>query len=640
MREMVIDLRRLLRQKPENPSPAPPRESTGRKASLTAVLSIIATAAIVLATAPYLRKNAPAGAPETRLEIDTPATNDPRSFALSPDGRWLAYVASGDGQSRLWVRRLDSTTAEPLTVTEGGAAYPFWSPDSRSIGFFSGAKLKRIDVGGGSPQTLTDAPSGRGGTWNAEGVILFNPSPSSPLFRVQASGGNAEERIRRAAAVTKLEWSGSHRFPQFLPDGHRFLFYAEGAPDTPGPHSLSATGNGSICLGSLDSGDWKCLTPADTAGLYMPPGWLLWVSGGKLVAGRLDVERRELSGNEEPVTVADSVFFDTSHARLFSVSTTGLVAYRQGAPKLQLNWFDRAGKALGALATPAGNDAWDHSSPRISPDGRRVAVSRRIQDSIDIWLLDGAHANRFTFTGGYGSIWSPDGSQIAFGVSVLSMWQAPQNGKWGFNLKPTDGTRSETQLLDLPLQTSAQLNDWSADGRYLLYQRQDRLGAFNLWVMPLQGDRKPWIFRQTKFDEKFARFSPNGRWVAYESNASGRAEIYVRAFAESAAESARTGEWQVSLAGGLFPAWSHDGKELYWIAPNGQMMAATIATTGTTLQPGAPVALFQTRISGGGLDVNTGGAQFDVAPDGRFLINTVVDNAASPVTLLQNWKSK
>lgn len=586
----------------------------------------VASAAIlvaVLAVVYFRGTPAPEG-PETRSEIDTPTTNDPRSFALSPDGRQLAYVATADGQSRLWVRQMASTKAQPLAVTEGGAAYPFWSPDSRSIGFFSGGKLNRIEATGGSPQTLAEAKSGRGGTWNADGVILFSPTPASPLFRVPASGGEA-------IAATKLpDWSGSHRFAQFLPDGGHFLFYAEGTPEHPGQV------DGALYLGSLNSKDLKRLTDANSSGLYLPPGWMLSVHAGTLVAQRLNIEKGELSGL--PVAVAESVFFDTSHARMFSVSATGLVAYRRGAPMTQLSWFDRSGKALGTLSKPAEHDGGVLSHPSISPDGRRVAVSREVQEGSDIWLLDETHAIRVTFGGGENGnpVWSPDGSKIGF--------RGNRNEKGRFYVKPSDGTGRETPVVDLELQDNA-LNDWSPDGRFLLYQNQNANSAtgYDLVAIPLDKERKPWAFLQTKFDEKQGRFSPDGRWVAYQSNESGRPEVYIRPFADPASgvrADTSSPQWQVSVGGGLFPAWRHDGKELYWVGPDSRMMAATITVTGKTLQPSKPVALFQARIYGGGLDVNTGGRQFDVAADGRFLINTALDSAATPITLLQNWKQK
>jgi DNA-binding winged helix-turn-helix (wHTH) protein/Tol biopolymer transport system component len=566
--------------------------------------------------------------PETRSEIDTPATSDPRSFALSPDGRQLAYVATADGQSRLWVRQLASTKAQPLAVTEGGAAYPFWSPDSRSIGYFSAGKLRRIDASGGSAQLVADAKSARGGTWNADGVILFAPTSSGPLFRVPATGGEA-------VAVTKLgDVQGSHRFPAFLPDGKHFLFYDEGRP---GFLPQQPDGMLSICLGSLGtapgSGEIKVLTKANSAGLYMPPGWLLWVRAGILVAKRLDMARGELSG--DTITVADPVLADASHARLFSVSESGLVTYRSGVPATQIRWFDRTGKALGTFAEPP-SDGYSPGVGRLSPNGQRAAISRSVRGQYDYWLIDETHANRFTFNfPAFGDdAWSPDGREVA----IDGVEKGPVARIYRFYTKAADGSHDAVPIGD-PLQNVMSLDDWSPDGNFFLYQTINPITGRDLWTVPFGGDHKPRVFLQTKFDEKLGRFSPDSRWVAYSSNVSGRSEIYVRAFT-GAADASPGSVWQVSVDGGLFAAWRRDGKELYWVGPGGRMMAAPIIVMGTTLESAPPIELFQAPIFNGGLDVNTGGRQFDVGPDGRFLINTVKEGSAQAITLLQNWRPK
>jgi Tol biopolymer transport system component len=560
----------------------------------------------------YFRE-APNAAPEMRTEINTPSTTDLGSFALSPDGRQITFVASEDGTARLWLRRLDATSAQPLAGTEG-ASHPFWSPDSRSVGFFADNKLKRIDIGGGSPQTLADTEN-RGGTWSSDGTILFARTSNSSLFRIPASGGSP-------AAVTKLDKQSSHRFPQFLPGGRQFLFYAQGTPETSG-----------IYLGSLDSPGTKRLAAADTAGAYFseqaastartrsPDGWLLFIRAGTLLAQRLDLGRGELTG--DPVTVADPVTFDGAfNVGAFSVSATGLVAYRSGgAGQRQLLWFDRSGKTVGTLGA---SDANNLSSPRLSPDGRRAAVFRTVQGNADIWLLDSTRSTRFTFDPSRDlfPIWSPDGSRIVF--------DSNRKGHRDLYVKPSDGSGSEELLLESPQDKTA--NDWSRDGRFLLYQSNDpQTAAYDLWVLPMEGDRKSFVFLKTNFDERRGRFSPDGRWVAYMSNESGRYEVYVRPFFQGGL-SAKTeggpvpvsgnapgasggGQWQVSTSGGIGPRWRADGKELYYIAPDAKLMAVSITASGATIAPGTPVALFQTRIYGGGTDV-TVGAKYDVSGDG------------------------
>ncbi len=424
-------------------------------------------------------------------------------------------------------------------------------------------------------------------------------------------------------AVTQLDRQNSHRFPFFLPDGRQFLFLAQGTPETAG-----------IYLGSLDSAETQRLTAADTAGVYLSlgdggmAGWLLWVRAGTLVAQRLDLEGKALTG--DPVTLADPVAFDAGFGSVaVSVSASGLVAYRAGgANRRQLAWFDRSGKALGTMGAPDENGL---IAPSVSPDGRRVAVFRTVQGNTDIWLLDGTRTSRFTFDAARETfpIWSPDGSRIAF--------ESNRKGHRDLYQKPSSGAGAEELLVESPQDKIA--IDWSADGRFILYFSFDPQTGRDLWVLPMEGDRKPWVFLKTTFNERQGQFSADGHWVAYTSNESGRDEIYIQPFAAPAASGAAAspaaGQWQVSTAGGVFPRWRSDGKELYYIGPSGEMMAAPITATGTTLEPGAPVALFPTRILGGGVD-NGQGRQYDVTRDGRFLINTVLDDASS-ITLIQNW---
>ncbi len=584
-----------------------------RRLRIPWLAAALAAAAAAVFAILYFRSAPSPDAPEMRVEINTPTTTDSISFALSPDGKQLVFVASVDGAPRLWLRSLDTGAAVPLAGTEG-AAYPFWSPDSRSVGFFADAKVRLIDIGGREVHTLTDVAAARGGSWNADGVILFSSRcPVCPLFRIAASGGEA-------IALMKLAGQSNQRFPQFLPGGRQFLFYdALGTPETRG-----------IYLGSLDPVEVKRLTASDSAGAYIPPGWVLWLRAGTLTAQRLDLDRKELTG--DPVPVADSVAFDAATSVAgFSVSQTGLVAYRKGAPsRRQLHWFDRSGKALGLLGTA---DESGPSGPRVSPDGRRVTEYRTVQGNTDIWILDAARTSRFTFdtSSQRFPLWSPDGSRILFDSTA----KGPRN----LYLKPASGAGGEELLVESPRDKVA--TDWSVDGRFILYHSNDPQTSQDLWVVPLEGDRQPWVFLKTDFSERQGHFSPDGRWVAYMSDESGRPEIYVRPFTGPGVAGAADrggGQWQASTGGGIFPKWRPDGKELYYIAPDGKLMAVSITVNGQTLEPGPPVALFATRIVGGGTD-NNQGRQYDVSRDGRFLINTVLDDAApSPITLLLNWK--
>jgi dipeptidyl aminopeptidase/acylaminoacyl peptidase len=368
------------------------------------------------------------------------------------------------------------------------------------------------------------------------------------------------------------------------------------------------------------------LTAAEANGLYVPSGWLMWTRASALVAQRLNLQRRELEGNTE--TVANPVGFDGINLEgAFSVSATGLVAYRASASRaFQLRWIDQTGKQL-TVASPDRDSSF--ANPHISPDGRRIAVQRGAFGSADLWLLEGARLSRFTFdsAGDNDPVWSPDGRRVVF--------DSNRKGKRDLYIKSIDAGQEEL-ILESPHDKIA--TDWSRDGRFVLYHTNE--SDWDLWVLPLEGDRRPREFLKTEFSERWAQFSPDGRWIAYTSNETGRYEIYIRPFVQGAATGpaeVRPGrQWQVSTAGGIFPAWRHDSKAIYYIGPNGQMMSASINTAGAELEPGTPVVMFQSRIVGAGLD--RGPRHYDVAPDGRFLINTVVDDPVAPITLLLNWK--
>jgi Tol biopolymer transport system component len=254
-----------------------------------------------------------------------------------------------------------------------------------------------------------------------------------------------------------------------------------------------------------------------------------------------------------------------------------------------------------------------------------------VHDQNDVWLVDETNAFRFSFGGAGAPVWSPDSRQLVYSHGVE------------LHTKPADSSKDE-ELVPMPVSWQGLvLEDWSPDGRFLVYHEISRQTGYDLWIVPMEGDRKPLPFLQTKFDEKYARFSPDGHWLAYVSTETGRAEVWLRAFVEPQAAGIPVSPgavFQLSTVGGLSPVWRRDSKELYWVGPDSRIMAASITMNGKTLEPGMPVALFQAPIFGGGLDVNTVGTEFDVAPDGRFLIDTVKDGSATAITLLQNWKPK
>jgi eukaryotic-like serine/threonine-protein kinase len=581
---------------------------------LWAVWALLSTVAAV-ALAAWMFGNRPEP-PRVFLSSILPPENVQFAFgsgamALSPDGSRVAFPGSlADGKRMLFVRPLAAISAQPLAGTEG-AAWPFWSPDSRFLGFFASGKLKKIEASGGPPETITDAQSGRGGSWNREGVIVFAATHRSSLARVSAAGGTP-------APMTELDASRgetTHRLPFFLPDGRHFLYLALGP-------AAGATGN-ALWIGSLDSKKGELLLRVDSSAAFAPSsagasrGHLLFLREETLMAQPFDAKKRRLTGEAFPV--AEHVSQGQSNNAIFSVSENGLLAYQAGGSLelSQLTWFDRNGKELEALGAPA-----SYNRPRLSHDGLRVAVE--ITDpqtrAADIWVSDLTRRTqtRFTFDSADDSIpiWSPDDSRIAF----MSGRKGPGDLYW----KAADGTGAKELLLATGDAKPA--SDWSADGRFIAFTSfaiQANRGS--LWGLSLP-DRKPTLFLQAAFSVSNGQFSPDGRWMAYQSEESGRTEIYVMSLPGPG------GKWQVSTAGGRLAAWSRNGKEIFYLAPDGKLMSVDVKTT-PTFQAGIPKALFSVRIK------STGGRHYDVSADGqKFLINVPArQETAPPVTLVQNW---
>ncbi len=599
-------------------APATTASSRGRlpwMAALAVAAALIAVMAVP--TLRYLRQAPPPAPPEVRVDITTPAADRPSEFAISPDGRQIVFAAADGRVSRLWLRSLATAAAEALPDTEG-ARSPFWSPDSRSLGFFIAGELKRLDLGDQTAQSLARAVDNGGGTWGSDGVIVYAPNTTGVLMRVLASGGAS------AAVTTLVSAQVAHRFPSFLPDGRRFVFYASSPEDS----------SAGIYLGALDgSAPIRLVSTLVTALTYLPAqastegatttGWVLWVRAAALVAQRLDLDAAALVG--EPVTIANGLHVDTL-ARSGVAAIPGLLAYRPEAQRqAQLTWMERSGAARGTLGDP--DDSL--TNPRISPDGRRVVVSRTAQGNQDLWLLDGVRASRFTFDAAFERwpVWSPDGARMAFGSRGAGTFDLQQKDTSGAGNVQVVVASDETKLP----------TGWSADGRFLLYQRTDPKTQSDLWVTTMTGPHASSVILETPFIERSGVFSPDGQWIAYQSNESGRNEVYVRTFLPPGATAAGpVGQWQVSTAGGIMPAWRADGKELYYLNPEGAMMAAPVTVRASSLDPGTPVVLFPTRIVGGGVDAQQG-RQYDVAPDRRFLINSLLDGADAPIRLILNW---
>ena len=522
-------------------------------------------------------------------------------LAVSPDGRQIAFVASQQAVNVLWVRPIGTLLARPLAGTEG-ATYPFWSGDSRFIGFFAGGKLRKVQASGGPSVTLSDAASGRGGAWNTDNAIVFAPMSSGPLYRTTSAGGVA-------VALTELgQGATTHRWPVFLPDGVHFLFYAGNPP-----------GVADIRVGSLSDSTSSSIGLASESGPGFSAGHVLFLRAGSLMAQAFDPASRRTKG--DPFPVAEQLSSDAATFASFSASPDGLLAYATGSarPSARLTWFDRAGKILGVAGDPG-----EYFNVSLSPDERRVAVSLQTGSPAnrDVWLIDLARAgtpSRFTFdaSGDGLPIWSPHADQIAFASS--------RSGTWNVYLKVAGGGGQEALAFQASV-TSFPM-DWSMDGRFVAVSQQSAATGMDLSVMPLSGDKKLQPFLQTPFNEDDPAFSPDGRWVAYASNETGRTEVYVRPFPAAA------GQYMVSRNGGSQPRWRHDGRELFFLAPDGTMMAA-----------GIPVAKdFEARVAEPlfptGVAFTGNRRQYDVAKDGKRFLVIVPERrtSPSPITVLVNW---
>jgi len=591
------------------------------RAMFWVVAALLAAIAIALVLAVVHFREAPPEQRVVKLTLLPPEKTTFGTIAVSPDGRRVAFTTrDASGKTQLWVRPLEALAAQPLAGTEG-AYFPFWSPDSRGIGFFAEGKLKKIEASGGPPQTLCDAGNGRGGSWSRAGVIVFAPVFNSPLVQVPAAGGEPKPVTQMNASRQEF----SHRWPQFLPDGRRFLYFNQsGQPEHQG-----------IYLGSLDSKEMSAkqkrrLVATDSSAAYAGPatgpGYLLFLRERVLLAQRFDASKLELSGEAFPV--AEPVGVDAlAWQSRFSVSESGVLVYdSSGGSNRHLVWLDRSGKPLQTLGSPG--TYWNLD---LSPDGRRVAANRTDPQtgSGDIWLFDLARGSnpRFTFHPALegAPLWSPDGSRIAFFSS--------RDGPYNLYQKATSGA-GEEQLL---LKTNANKwpTDWSRDGRFLLYTELDPKTRADLWLLPLTGEtknteRKPVPFLRTEFDERNARFSPDGKWMAYQSNESGRYEIYMRAFSPN--QPPGGGRWQVSTGGGVEPRWRRDGKELFYLAPDRKLIAVEVKA-GANFEAGIPRPLFQTRVFPGRIVA----ARYDVTADGqRFLVNSEVEEGEA-ATVILNW---
>jgi serine/threonine protein kinase/Tol biopolymer transport system component len=600
-----------------------PSARSTRVAWLVAALStiaLIATAVIALrrtreVTSPAVPAQFTIVAPENMLFGGPRAggTGIATQLAVSPDGRNIVFVAGTTSTYQIWLRPIAGLAARPIPGTEDGA-FPFWSPDSRFIGFFAAGKLKKVQITGGPPIVLCDAPLGRGGSWSRENVILFATTSfeRNGLQRVSSAGGTPTV----VTTVDPANREDTHRWPHFLPDGRHFFYTASTGTCCP------ASKPGTIRIGSLDPADPTITLLQAESSVSYASRHLLYARDGTLIALPFDPEARQPTGDAFPL--AERVGWEGSRYVSASVSENGTLVYGQGSSlgAQQLTWFDRAGRILGTLG-----EAAPYINLALSPDERRVAVAMGTgsPQNVDIWIIDIARNVRSRLTVDPGTdvspLWSPDGTRIAF--------QGSRAGK-AISLRQisSDGTGADELLLEGSGNFTMTPSDWSKDGRFIAYAPRSG-GQSDIWVLPLFGDRKPFPLTRTPFRESSAAFSPDGRWIAYTTDEDGRNNVYVQPFPGPGAK------YPVSRDGGFQPVWRADGKELFYVAADVSLTAVPIDPT-SQIPAGPPQALFQFR---------SGAPQFDasqlyaVTKDGkRFLVNARSGQTSqSPLTVVVNW---
>ena len=563
------------------------------------VCAILLIATLALGFAYFLRSEPTPHA--VRLALATPEkATVPTNVTVSPDGLHIAFVANNvEGKREIWVRSLDGLTAQALAGTDG-ATSPFWSPDSRSIGYFANFKLFKVEASGGRPQFLCDVREEMGGAWNRDGIILF--AGPEGLHRVSAQGGTP-------TLATKIDSKEeAHRWPYFLPDGRHFIFLAD----------AQTTENHRIRLGSVDSPETQILFGAVTRIAYAPPGYLLYVNQGALVAHPFDAKSFKLTA--DPTTIADHIAeVGGNHEFDFSVSDNGVLAYQTGSPKSQLVWFDRSGKKLEAVGEPD-----SYAAIALSPDGRRTVAGLLDADGrqSDVWMIDLSRGSKSRLTFDPQSdgdpLWSADGKRILF--------TSNRAGDGHIHLYETSANAAgDDQLLwksdsdDIP-------SSWSPDGQNILFARLKYDAHASVWILPLSDRQAKPLLQSTAFDQGAATFSPNGRFIAYTSNESGRLEVYVQTFPLSGEK------WLISSGGGFLPLWRNDGKELYYLTDDGKVMSVE-TKTGSAFESGVAKQLFHADIK------RIPGFPYAVASDGaRFLINAPAEaNNPAPMMVVLNW---
>ncbi len=584
---------------------AAPRRRTNKLAWAFATIAA-AVAAVALF---FLYQAAQKQLPVLRVEINPP---DKLQFnlsgdhggpaAISPDGRYVVYSANNSANgTQLYLRPLDSTSAQALPGTEG-AMFPFWSPDSRSIAFFTDDKLKRIEVTGGTPVTICDSTLGRGGSWNQDGTIVAALSYNTGISRVSANGGTPTP-----VTVVDFDHYSSHRWPWFLPDGKHFLYIAV-------KHNAPISPDTAVFLASVDGKENRLLMHTLSNAIFAS-GRLLYQRENSLVSQVFDPSSGKLSG--DPETLSENVQFDSGLWRMnVSVSNDGMLVYASGATTGNeiLTWYDRSGKKLGTVGEQA-----EYFDLDLSPDEKQLATTELNTATATIWLHDllNNRQSRLTFTGGahLTPIWSPDGKQIAF----------TSDQQTAISVKTLGSSAPEQTLISSPKPIFQALSDWSRDGRYIMYEQGVGFNV-DLWVLPLAGDRKP--FAYTSGGASRGTFSPDGRWVAYVGQEAGRPEIFVAPFPWTGAK------WQISNGGGASPRWSATGKELFYFDLTG-VTAVEVDGSGSAFQIGSSKQLFRLPLRG------IIAREYSPTKDGqRFIAISPSEGSSQSLTLVQNWQAE
>ena len=587
------------------PAPAPPAK---KPVWPWAVAALAIATASALAWTHFTER--PPERRSVRFQVPAPDKATIASFRLSPDGRYLAFIGVESGRARVWVRPIDSLEAQPLPGTDG--AYPTggdrlsWSPDSADILFTAQGKLKKVSVTGGPPQALAEAPGGARASWGSGGVILISPGAGIPIQRIPTAGGVP-------VPVTKLDGAEAHLYPEFLPDGRHFLYVVVGGkPEANG-----------IYAASIETGETPVrLLPDTVPGYYAPgtkpgqSGHLLFRRENTLIAQPFDPEKRMFTGELFPV--ADPV-------NLSSVSANGALAFGAGggSDRREMVWMDRTGKQMASAGPPA-----EYQMVRLSPDEKSLVFHRTEGGNDDVWVLDTARGvpTRLTFDPGGDNlpIWSPDG--------LRGLWSSNRGGGYDLYVRPASGAGKDELLIKMGT-PNGWATDWSRDGKFILFQKPNSKGIRDLWIAPQkatgEANGAPFAYLESPFDKQNAVFSPDGHWIAYVSNDSGRDEVYVQPFPLTSEKK------QISTGGGIDPAWRKDGSELFYLAADRNLMAVPVRTTATTVVPEAAKPLFQ--VPGNQVRRN-----FAVSADGRrFLVGKPVGDgtASPPITVVLDWRA-